>query len=117
MSHSPLLYSRSASTHHGELGWEKCGALLRPSTSPVRYKETASGTPKALEDATQTPGGTVCPVEETKVTERFTEHDLRAKVGSDAESLEHAKQLLAHSDSRLTERVYRRRPETIKLTR
>lgn len=59
----------------------------------------------------------MCPVEETKVTERFTEHDLRAKVGSDAESLEHAKQLLAHSDSRLTERVYRRRPETIKLTR
>lgn len=56
-------------------------------------------------------------LEETKVTERFTEHDLRAKVGSDAESLERAKQLLAHSDSRLTERVYRRRPERIKPTK
>lgn len=56
-------------------------------------------------------------LEETKVTERFTEHDLRAKVGSDADSLERAKQLLAHSDSRLTERVYRRRPELIKPVR
>ncbi len=53
-------------------------------------------------------------LEETKVTERFTEHDLRAKVGSDADSLERARQLLAHSDSRLTERVYRRKPERIK---
>lgn len=56
-------------------------------------------------------------LDETKVTERFTEHDLRAKVGSDADSLERAKQLLAHSDSRLTERVYRRRPERIKPAR
>ena len=31
---------------------------------------------------------------ETKVTQRFTEHDLRAKVGSDAESLERARILL-----------------------
>lgn len=53
-------------------------------------------------------------LEESKVTERFTEHDLRAKVGSDAESLERARQLLAHSDSRMTERVYRRKPERIK---
>ena len=28
---------------------------------------------------------------ETKVTKRFTEHDLRAKAGSDAESLEKAR--------------------------
>ena len=40
----------------------------------------------------------------------FTEHDLRAKCASDAESLEHARQLLAHADSKLTERVYRRKP-------
>jgi integrase len=51
---------------------------------------------------------------DTKVMERFTEHDLRAKVGSDAESLERARQLLAHADTRMTERVYRRRPERIK---
>lgn len=50
---------------------------------------------------------------ETKVTEHFTDHDLRAKVASDAESLERAKQLLAHADSRLTQRVYRRKAEIV----
>lgn len=54
---------------------------------------------------------------ETKVTERFTEHDLRAKVGSDAESLERARQLLAHADSKITQRVYRRKPEVIRPTK
>jgi integrase len=53
-------------------------------------------------------------LKETKVTERFTEHDLRAKCASDAESLEHARALLAHADSQLTQRVYRRRPERVK---
>lgn len=51
---------------------------------------------------------------ETKVTERFTEHDLRAKVGSDAESLERARALLAHADSRMTQKAYRRLPERVK---
>jgi len=37
---------------------------------------------------------------ETKVAERFTEHDLRAKCASDAGSLEHARALLAHADGR-----------------
>lgn len=54
---------------------------------------------------------------ETEIKERFTEHDLRAKVASDADSLERAKQLMSHSDSKLTERVYRRRPERIAPTR
>lgn len=53
-------------------------------------------------------------LEETKVQERFTEHDLRAKCASDAETLEHARQLLAHADSKITERVYRRKPEKVK---
>lgn len=53
-------------------------------------------------------------VSETDVTEHFTEHDLRAKVGSDAETLEHARQLLAHADARTTQRVYRRRPERVR---
>jgi integrase len=48
-------------------------------------------------------------IKETKVTKHFTEHDLRAKVGSDAESLQHAMELLAHADSRTTERIYRRK--------
>lgn len=50
---------------------------------------------------------------ETEVKEHFTEHDLRAKCASDAPSLERARQLLAHADSRVTDRVYRRRPEMI----
>lgn len=35
-------------------------------------------------------------------------------VASDAETLEHARALLAHADSRTTERVYRRKPERVK---
>jgi len=53
-------------------------------------------------------------IEETKVTEHFTEHDLRAKVASDATTLEHARSLLAHADSRTTDKIYRRKAERIK---
>lgn len=51
---------------------------------------------------------------ETKVKDRFTEHDLRAKCASDASTLEHARALLSHADSRITERVYRRKPERVR---
>ncbi len=51
---------------------------------------------------------------ETKISQRFTEHDLRGKVGSDADSLERARQLLGHADSKITERVYRRKPEIVR---
>ena len=51
---------------------------------------------------------------ETKITHRFTEHDLHAKCASDTETLERARQLLGHADARITERVYRRKPETIR---
>lgn len=54
---------------------------------------------------------------ETKVSEHFTEHDLRAKCASDADSLEHARQLLSHADSRVTDRVYRRKPERVRPTK
>jgi integrase len=50
---------------------------------------------------------------ETKVKERFTEHDLRAKCASDATSLERARALLAHADARTTDAIYRRRPERV----
>ena len=50
---------------------------------------------------------------ETDVKEPFTEHDLRAKSASDAESLAHARALLSHADERTTERVYRRAPEVV----
>lgn len=46
--------------------------------------------------------------------ERFTEHDLRAKAASDADSLDHARALLAHADSRITDKVYRRKPERVR---
>ena len=50
---------------------------------------------------------------ETKLKQRFTEHDLRAKCASDAESLEHARALLSHADARTTQAVYRRKPERV----
>lgn len=53
-------------------------------------------------------------IEETEVKDHFTEHDLRAKVASDATTLEHARALLAHADSRTTDRIYRRKPEKVK---
>lgn len=53
-------------------------------------------------------------LEKTKVTERFTEHDLRAKCASDAESLERARELLAHADAATTRRVYRRKAERVR---
>ena len=48
----------------------------------------------------------------TSVKERFTEHDLRAKVASDTD-VEHARQLLGHSNQEITERTYRRKAEKI----
>jgi integrase len=53
-------------------------------------------------------------LKDTKIAERFTEHDLRAKCASDAESLGRAQQLLGHADSKITERVYRRKPELVR---
>lgn len=53
-------------------------------------------------------------LKETAVKERFTEHDLRAKAASDADTVEHARALLAHADSRITQRVYRRKAEVVK---
>lgn len=53
-------------------------------------------------------------LQKTKVKQRFTEHDLRAKCGSDAKTLEHAQQLLTHASSSTTKRIYRRRPERVK---
>ena len=53
-------------------------------------------------------------IEETKVENRFTEHDLRAKCASDATSLEHARALHSHTDARTTDANYRRKPEVVK---
>ncbi len=50
---------------------------------------------------------------ETKLKERFTEHDLRSKVASDT-NIEHASILLGHASKEITQRVYRRKAETVK---
>ena len=50
---------------------------------------------------------------ETKLNERFTEHDLRAKVASDTD-IKHAQQLLGHTTSEITNRIYRRKAEKVK---
>ncbi len=52
----------------------------------------------------------------TKVQERFTEHDLRAKVASDNE-LVHAQRLLGHSSSSITEKIYVRKAYKVKPTK
>jgi hypothetical protein len=46
---------------------------------------------------------------ETRLEERFGEHDLRAKVGSDAVDDLAAQIQLAHSDGKVTRKHYRRR--------
>jgi integrase len=53
-------------------------------------------------------------LKETKVTEPFTEHDLRAKAASDADSVEHAQALLGHADASTTKRIYLRKAEVVK---
>jgi integrase len=53
-------------------------------------------------------------METTKVTERFQERDLRAKVASDSDSLIEASERLGHADTAITQRVYRRKPVRIR---
>lgn len=53
-------------------------------------------------------------LKETKVTTRFAERDLRAKAGSDVESLQRAQQLLGNADAKITLKHYRRRPEVVR---
>jgi integrase len=48
---------------------------------------------------------------ETNLEERFTEHDLRAKVASDSKDSEQARKRMGHTSSAVTERVYRRKAE------
>lgn len=50
---------------------------------------------------------------ETKITERFTEHDIRAKTGSDSASKQQAQALLTHENIATTERAYRRKVEKV----
>lgn len=45
---------------------------------------------------------------------RFQERDLRAVVASESDTLQEASERLGHSDTRITARVYRRKPTKIK---
>lgn len=53
-------------------------------------------------------------LKETKITKRFTEHDIRGKTGSDAETDVDAARQLGHADVAVTRRHYRRRGEKIR---
>jgi integrase len=46
--------------------------------------------------------------------ERFWEHDVRGKTGSDASSVARAQELLGHDSARTTARHYRRAPATVR---
>ncbi len=52
-------------------------------------------------------------IDQGVIKERFTDHDLRAKSGSDTD-LEHASTLLAHLDARTTKRHYRRKVPVVR---
>ncbi len=52
-------------------------------------------------------------LDEGLIESRFTFHDLRAKTTSDAKDLNHASALLGHADTRITERVYNRKPKKV----
>lgn len=50
---------------------------------------------------------------ETKVSRRFTEHSMRKLVANNAESIDKARALLQHADTRTTLKWYRTRPERV----
>ena len=52
-------------------------------------------------------------MEHSKIAERFQERDLRAKVASESDNLVEASERLGHSDTAITQRVYRRKPVRI----
>jgi hypothetical protein len=52
---------------------------------------------------------------ETQLEHQFTQYDLFAKCASDAQTLEHTRSLLTHANGHLSNRVYRRKPEKVKL--
>lgn len=53
-------------------------------------------------------------IEETDLEEPFTRHDLRAKVGSDADTEQRAQELLDHTSPSITRQHYRRKKRTIR---
>lgn len=97
----------------------KMAKLARPRLSPFLFCNR-DGNGYINEETSRAPGWksmwqrfSARVINQTAVKERFTEHDLRAKVGSDAKSLDHARALLSHADSRTTNKIYRRKAEVV----
>ena len=53
-------------------------------------------------------------LDQTDLTERFQERDLRAKVASESDTLEEASERLSHASTATTKRIYRRKPTKVK---
>lgn len=53
-------------------------------------------------------------LKETRVQEHFAERDIRAKVGSDAETLEKARHILGNATVQITRKHYRRKPDIVR---
>ena len=52
-------------------------------------------------------------IKETKVTEWFTDHDIRAKVDNDMETDEETRQMFSHATTAVTRKHYRRKPKQV----
>lgn len=53
-------------------------------------------------------------LDETPLSEKFTEHDIRAKTASDMIEVRDAQKLLGHTNVATTKRSYRRKPEVVR---
>lgn len=96
--------------------FEQC-LKVRPAESEYLFC-TRKGTSYYLETSEDTSGFDSIwqrymkkALEVTKLDERFTEHDLRAKVASDSDDAEQARKRLGHKSVSTTNKTYRRKPE------
>ena len=53
-------------------------------------------------------------LKETKLEARFAERDIRAKTGSDLETVAEAQHKLGHETPRITRKHYRRKPDVVR---
>ena len=94
--------------------WDAC-LRARPRHFPRQLFLTRDGRPYIAEDGTTTSFDSVWQRFMAKVVaagvERFTEHDLRAKVASDAGDIETARKRLGHTSAATTRRIYDRKDE------
>lgn len=88
-------------------------AIARPVTSMYLFC-TRKGAPYSVSGFSSIwQRKIVAALEKGVIQSRFSDHDIRAKAASDADP-KHAQELLAHLDSKTTERHYRRKEKMIK---